>query len=187
MWILCMMQACVCRFAHLCTCTWRQDAPCLSLSPPTLLPWDTVSQWTRSSPFPANLAGHWVLRTCLLPPPLQGITGTSSLCPACYTRAVIQTRQSSGVQSKFSCPRGIQTRILSLPGWVTVVMASSLPQLHPSKPDEVDRLRLFSVVLRFSLLETNLLHKDYILYSDSHLHLEGCLSKEPKLKPPTLK
>lgn len=146
MWFLCMAQACVCRCAHLCTCTRRPEGVrCLSLSPPTL-----------SEP-----AAHefWLIWLAT-----EG-SGSAYCCPHCrgsQARGTCAQHFIHVLSFKLSSPqacrasslvhRGIQTgRTQShlYLVWVAVVMASRLPRRHPSKRDEVDRFRLFSMVLRF--------------------------------------
>lgn len=53
---------------------------------------------------------------------------------------------------------------------------ASYSRTHESETRR-ERLGLFPVVLRFQLLR-----KDYVLYSDSRLRFEGCLSKGPKTR-----
>lgn len=43
-------------------------------------------------------------------PPLQGVTGTRSLCPAFYTRAVIRTQQVLRLAEQVPLSTGVQTR-----------------------------------------------------------------------------
>lgn len=43
-------------------------------------------------------------------PPLQGVTGTCSLCPAFYTRAVTQTQQVPRLAEQVPLSTGVQTR-----------------------------------------------------------------------------
>lgn len=132
-----------------------------------------------------------MLRTCLLLPPLWGLTGTHSLCPAFYTSAVTQTQQSSGLQSKLPCLRTRPPSPIPVQRLPNLIFAgggggvggchsgrytASHSRTHESETRR-ERLGLFPVVLRFQLLR-----KDYILYSDSRLRFEGCLSKGPKTR-----
>lgn len=118
-------------------------------------------------------------------PPLWGLTGIRSLCPAFYTRAVTQTQQSSGLQSKLPCLRTRPPSPIPVQRLPNLIFArvghserytASYSRTHESKTRQ-ERLGLFPVVLRFQLL-----CKDYVLYSDSRLRFEGCLSKGPKTR-----
>lgn len=118
-------------------------------------------------------------------PPLWGLTGIRSLCPAFYTRAVTQTQKSSGLQSKLPCLRTRPPSPIPVQRLPNLIFArvghserytASYSRTHESKTRQ-ERLGLFPVVLRFQLL-----CKDYVLYSDSRLRFEGCLSKGPKTR-----